>query len=946
MRKILTTLIVVLFCLPLLWGQKVNKEFIDGEIYVKLKELKSFSKISRNINIQNELGFLSKSFNLSSLKKAEKPFYTSSSEDLHKIYRINLNRFISDDLLKTLKSLPEIEYVERVPLRYCISTPNDTQAGSQWSLAKINAFNAWDEVSPTTPIKIAVVDNAVQTNHVDLAANMIDGFDLADNDSNPNPIDATFNHGTHVAGIAGAVTNNSLGIASASNNAVRIIPVKATPDTGNPRGIYYGYEGITWAADNGANIISLSWGGFGYSQTEQDVINYAVSKGCMIAAAAGNENSDQEVFPGAYEGVISVASLDNDDKRSSFSSYGTWVDIAAPGRGILSTLPFDTYGSFNGTSMATPLVSAYLGFVWSCFPNLTPQELEKIMKHTTDDISSQNPIFNGQLGAGRINLLKTVACLKQNINDLTISSVGSAYICQGESVELRTQNLGGGIFNWFKNKILTGNNQNSLQVSEEGSYFANFEKANCSIFSDEKKIIFNRTKTPSPTVNNIETAYCSQLSTGLVANPPACNFSGPTTFSYSGGQVGYDAFERSGPDPTAVVENIGGLVSNIKVSITWQKKDQGNENSCGLADGGSVPYNEEVSFKLKSPSGKIITLIASGIYGRGTTSSGVVTTIFQDGANPIAQNSLPQSGTFASKQPLSTFIDDIPVGVWSLLPQDDGFVDPLCVSGFSVIITTNASSAPSQVSWWMEKAGGTLKTMGNSYLPSTNLVGKQKYFVQSRCDGLCPSERVQATFNVKSVPEVVIFPITQNTVSEFQRKNLSSSTQLNYKKNIDGSISVYDESNKNSSEINLGTVSPLTNPITLCSTSLSYLLIAIGCPTSTITWSYGETGQNLIVSPTSTIGYSAYCHQTWQPCEPIISNIVHFITTDHHDYPIVEEVAPNNIQKFVQNYVIASNLINTPANIEYRGMKSVELKPGFQVEGNSVFKAEIKGCEN
>ena len=405
-------------------AQNVHKDFTDGEIYVKVKT-KPVGAVAGPVNFSTELPFL-KSFSTELVEtKTNRGFFTVGAENLQKIYRLTVkNPDKIEALIHRIKQTPEIEYVEKVPYRKIIAAPNDPNVGSQWFLNKIKAFEAWDINPGSGTVVVAIVDNALQTNHVDLQANMLPGRDLGDNDSDPGPPNSTFSHGTHVAGIVSAVTNNNVGIASACNNRIKILPIKATPDGGNPQSIYYGFEGIIWAADHGAQIISLSWGGIGYAQAEQEVIDYAYAKGIVIVAAAGNDNNEVENFPAAYKNVISVASLDTDDKRSSFSTYGSWVDISAPGRGILSTIPYDGYTNFNGTSMATPLVASALGYVWSCFPSLTPAQLESILLSTADNIDEANPTQSGLLGTGRINLLKAIACPNLEIFSAALTANG------------------------------------------------------------------------------------------------------------------------------------------------------------------------------------------------------------------------------------------------------------------------------------------------------------------------------------------------------------------------------------------------------------------------------------------------------------------------------------------------------------------------------------------
>ncbi|WP_428665408.1 S8 family serine peptidase [Runella sp.] len=945
LRLLLLLFSIFISCASL--AQTIHKDFIDGEIYLKVRK-KPTGVLSKAVNFSTDLPFLTAFANDFIVAKTNRAFFTAGSENLQKVYRLTLKKPEKiDALLNALKQNSEVAYVEKVPFRKIIATPNDPNVGSQWSLNKIKAFEAWDVNAGSATIVVGIVDNAFQTNHTDLQANMLPGRDLGDNDNNPNPHTTDFSHGTHVAGIVSAVTDNSIGIAAAANNRIKILPVKATPDAGNPLGIYYGFEGIMWAADNGAQIISLSWGGIGYSQAEQEVIDYAYSKGIVIVAAAGNDNNNIESFPAAYRNVIAVASLDTDDKRSSFSTYGTWVDISAPGRGILSTVPFNDYATFSGTSMATPLVASALGYIWSCLPSLTPAQLEGILKNTADNIDSANPTQTGLLGVGRINLLKAVSCPSGNLLAATITAGGSTYICQGESVTLSANSDDGLSYKWLKNGQDINVATSSLVANTEGNYQVMISKGSCTLTSAITKVAFNTLTTPSPSVLNKEVPYCTPLTigNGMKATAANCNYAGPTTFTYDGPTVGYDGLDKSGADPTVNVQGLGGLITSIKVSITWEKKDQGDENSCDLADGGARPFNEEVSFRLKSPSGTIITLIAEDTYGSGATSSGIVTTVFEENAAPIPQNALPASGTFAPNQSFSAFINEVPFGGWTLLPEDNSFLDPLCVKNFSITITTNSLNQAPTITWWDAVSGGNLLSTGGEYLAPTNAVGDHTYYIQARCDGLCPSQRTPAILTVTPIPQVFAFPISYSLSNDSKFKSLLKKQTIAVTKNAENQYEVFDSNEPSTSVVIIGNTPPLTGPITLCTTG-TYLLLAVGCTGNSIVWSSGKNDQALVVTPTSPINYSAICLRDWGACEPITSNTLAF-QSPLSQIVITDKIYANSVQTFNGTTINASNKIETPAKIDYRANNTILLNPGFNVNGNSVFTAQTGiGCNN
>ena len=327
-------------------------------------------------------------------------------------------------------------------------TPNDLgpQSGTnnQWGLWRINAQDAWD-ITTGTGIIVAIVDDAVLTTHPDLIPNLLPGYDVADNDNDPMPNNSAMSHGTHVAGISGAATNNGVGVASIGFG-IRILPVKSSNQS---EVITDAYAGVIWAADNGADVINMSWGGSGFSNTGQNIITYAYDAGCVNVAAAGNDNTSQVFYPAGYDHVISVASTTTNDAKSSFSNYGGWVDVSAPGSAIRSTY-FNssftpTYANLQGTSMASPMVAGLAGLVWSVNPEMSPDQIIECVISTTDDISAANPSFLNQLGTGRINAHEAVLCALATVNAPPVANISSPNLvnCPGGLVQYFGGSLGG-----------------------------------------------------------------------------------------------------------------------------------------------------------------------------------------------------------------------------------------------------------------------------------------------------------------------------------------------------------------------------------------------------------------------------------------------------------------------------------------------------------------------
>ena len=296
-----------------------------------------------------------------------------------------------------------------------------------------------------------------------------DGTPTPDND----PMEDRPDHGTNVAGIASAVTNNGVGVASIGFNC-KIMPVKTSQDnirssTGSPL-ISFGFEGIVYAADNHARIINCSWGGAGYSLLGQETINYAMSKGALVVCAAGNDNSSEAFYPADYDGVLSVAATDQNDHRASFSNYGHGIGVCAPGSGIYSTWQPNTYATLSGTSMASPLTAGVAALVAGKFPSYTPEQVREQVRVNCDDISSLNPGFTNLLGRGRINALNSVS----NVNSESVRAIQVAFSDEapggnnngilepGETITVNIQ---------FKN-YLSGTSSLAVSLESKNSYSA------------------------------------------------------------------------------------------------------------------------------------------------------------------------------------------------------------------------------------------------------------------------------------------------------------------------------------------------------------------------------------------------------------------------------------------------------------------------------------------
>lgn len=279
--------------------------------------------------------------------------------------------------------------------------PNDPYWNQQWGPMKIGADRAWDRQVGNSSVLVAVIDTGVDWNHTDLAANYVAlGYDWVNNDTDPMD---DHGHGTHCAGIIAASVNNSIGVAGLAQ--VKVMAEKGFNQNGE------GYaddlaKAIVHAVDQGANILSNSWGSYEDSTLIYNAVKYAYEKDVLIVAAAGNSAWNTRIFPGGYDEVIAVTATDQADEPASFTNFGEWVELAAPGVRIYSTVTNNDYRYMSGTSMACPHVSGVAALVWSQFPNATRDWVRFWLRFTADDLGDLG--FDVYYGYGRVNAERAV----------------------------------------------------------------------------------------------------------------------------------------------------------------------------------------------------------------------------------------------------------------------------------------------------------------------------------------------------------------------------------------------------------------------------------------------------------------------------------------------------------------------------------------------------------
>ena len=408
---------------------KGNLIYLANTVVIKLKNV-PISGLSKAANVTAQLNSEFKQFKFTSSRTVFSNQPGASSFGLNRIMFVKYSSNADPQIVANkIKKLSNIEWAEPKYVRSIAFTPNDSSYSSQYNLSLINAAGAWNISKGDATVVIGIVDTGVDWMHPDLYANIWHnpnwqndtnfpgdsiGWDFGGLNGTPdnNPMEDKPFHGTAVAGAASAVTNNDVGIAGIGYNC-KIMPVKAaeadiTDASGDPY-IVYGFEGIIYAVNHGAKVINCSWGGDGFSNYEQSVIDYAVSKGALVVAAAGNDNSSEDFYPASYNGVLAVAATDQNDLKASFSNYAANVSVSAPGVNIYSTWSTSSYAYVNGTSFSSPITAGLAGLVFSHFPSYTPEQVIQQIRVNSDNISSKNSQYQYLLGYGRIDAYKALA---------------------------------------------------------------------------------------------------------------------------------------------------------------------------------------------------------------------------------------------------------------------------------------------------------------------------------------------------------------------------------------------------------------------------------------------------------------------------------------------------------------------------------------------------------
>jgi subtilisin family serine protease len=467
-------------------SERSSVHFEKSVEYVPDAIVVAFSSDILPLNVDEENGFiitgnaaiddLGSRFDVSEIRQLFPGAEYKGEVALAGYYAITFNsQYGMISVLEAYDALTGVEHVEPIGIHPIDYDPDDPQIGQQWAINKIEARGGWDVSQGDSNVVVGIADTGVDWDHPDLAddiwlntaeVNGMTGFDDDGNgyiddyrgwdwvhgvngapgeddmDPDNNPMDFD-GHGTHCSGVSAAVTDNGVGIAGVSFNC-RVMPLRVGWQDPSGQGFIrmdFAAQAFYYATNNGARSINCSWGssnsgGLGSATT------YATNNGVIVVSSAGNSNNQNPSYLGGRPDVVAVASTDQNDFKSSFSNYGTWVDISAPGTAIYSTYFDDAYSILDGTSMAAPHVVGLAALIWASEPGLTDLEVITRILSTADNIDSLNPNYSGLLGAGRINAYAALASIhypniiprSQTINITT--GDGDGILNPGETFEL------------------------------------------------------------------------------------------------------------------------------------------------------------------------------------------------------------------------------------------------------------------------------------------------------------------------------------------------------------------------------------------------------------------------------------------------------------------------------------------------------------------------------
>lgn len=382
MRILLSILFSMLLCTSLGVGQPQKKDWVPGRLLLQSRAGASADSVDRVLKTHG--------------------FGAHKEISQIKIHVLELPDAAIEHVSQALMRTGLFTFAERDGLAQGTVIPNDPSYVSQWHHPVIQSPAAWGLSTGAASVTIAIIDSGIYPSHEDLAQKLVAGQSYIGGGNNTSDV---LGHGTAVAGAAAAIGNNAIGVAGVgwANSIMPLVVLDATN--------YASYSSIasaiTYAADRGARVMNISIGGSSSSSTMQSAINYAWNKGAVVIASAGNNANNSPNYPAALDNVVAVTGTTSSDTLASWSSYGNWVDLSAPGESILTTANGGGYRYGSGTSFAAPVTAGVAALVLSAKPSLSPSGLVNILQQNADDLGS--PGFDQYFGSGRVNAFRAVS---------------------------------------------------------------------------------------------------------------------------------------------------------------------------------------------------------------------------------------------------------------------------------------------------------------------------------------------------------------------------------------------------------------------------------------------------------------------------------------------------------------------------------------------------------
>ena len=368
------------------WAGNANGPYVADELLVQRKMGVSKAKIKEIVEMHGAA--------------------TAGEIEQIRVRRIKVPANALEKVKAALEKNPHISFVENNFFATGSAEPNDDRYPSQWHLPKISAPDGWDICIGSEMEPIAIIDSGVDPDHPDLFDKLVAGYNFVGDNTDTHDLRG---HGTAVAGSAAALTDNVEGVAGVAwDNPIMPLVVL---NSDNWASYYDIAQAITYAADQDVRVMNISIGGSSSSTTLQNAVNYAWNKGALIFACAMNNATSTPYYPAACTHVMAVSATTSNDTLASFSNYGKWIDIAAPGTSILTSTNGGGYGFWQGTSFSSPIAAGLAALILSQNSSLTNWQVADIMTENADDLGE--PGFDSYYGYGRVNVYASLAAASE-----------------------------------------------------------------------------------------------------------------------------------------------------------------------------------------------------------------------------------------------------------------------------------------------------------------------------------------------------------------------------------------------------------------------------------------------------------------------------------------------------------------------------------------------------